>query len=53
MKRAAEEARQRGFERLTVIWDGGDDGPERFFLSVGFRAIGETSYGEVIGALEL
>ncbi len=49
----AEEARQRGFERLTVIWDGGDEGPERFFLSVGFRPIGETEYGEVLGALEL
>jgi GNAT superfamily N-acetyltransferase len=49
----AEEARQRGFERLTVIWEPGEDGPEEFFLAVGFRIIGETQYGENIGALGL
>jgi diamine N-acetyltransferase len=49
----AEEARTRGFERLTVIWEPGEDGPEEFFLAVGFRIIGETQYGENIGALGL
>ncbi|WP_375388913.1 GNAT family N-acetyltransferase [uncultured Amnibacterium sp.] len=49
----AEEARSRGFDRLTVIWDGGDKGPEDFFLHVGFRPEGETRFGEVIGALDL
>jgi len=49
----AEEARSRGFEQLTVIWEPGEEGPEDFFLRVGFRVIGETQYGESIGALDL
>lgn len=49
----AEEARQRGFTRLTAIWEPGDMGPEQFFTSIGFVPIGETMYGETIGALEL
>ena len=48
-----EEARSRGLERLTVIWERGADGPEQFFLNIGFKPIGETPYGEVIGAIEL
>ena len=49
----AEEARSRGFERLTAIWEEGEDGPEQFFLSVGFVVEGETQYGEKVGALTL
>ncbi|MGV8885939.1 MAG: GNAT family N-acetyltransferase [Microbacteriaceae bacterium] len=49
----AEEARTRGFTQLTVIWEPGEEGPEEFFLRVGFRVIGETQYGENIGALDL
>jgi len=49
----ADEARARGFERLTVIWEPGEEGPEDFFLAVGFTVIGETQYGEHIGALNL
>ncbi|GAA3582101.1 GNAT family N-acetyltransferase [Klugiella xanthotipulae] len=49
----AAEARARNFDRLTVLWERGDDGPEEFFLRVGFTPIGETTYGEVIGALDL
>lgn len=49
----AEEARSRGFERLTAIWEEGEDGPEQFFLRVGFTIVGETQYGEKIGALSL
>ena len=49
----ADEARKRGFERLTVIWEPGEEGPEAFFLAVGFRITGETQYGEHIGALGL
>lgn len=49
----ADEARTRGFDRLTVIWDRGEGGPERFFLTVGFVPVGETRFGEVIGALDL
>ena len=49
----ADEARARGSERLTVIWEPGEEGPEEFFLAVGFVVIGETQYGEHIGALAL
>jgi diamine N-acetyltransferase len=49
----AEEARSRGFERLTAIWEPGEDGPEQFFLRVGFTITGQTQYGENIGALGL
>ncbi|PRI11288.1 GNAT family N-acetyltransferase [Leucobacter massiliensis] len=48
-----EEARQRGLDRLTVLWERGEEGPEEFFLHIGFRPIGETPYGEVIGAIDL
>jgi GNAT superfamily N-acetyltransferase len=49
----ADEARSRGFDRLFVIWEPGEDGPEQFFLHIGFVVIGQTQYGENIGALEL
>ncbi len=48
-----EEARNRGVDRLTVLWERGEDGPEGFFLRLGFEPIGETPYGEVIGAIAL
>jgi diamine N-acetyltransferase len=49
----ADEARSRGFTQLTVIWEPGEDGPEQFFLRVGFKVIGQTQYGENLGAMEL
>jgi len=49
----ADEARSRGFDRLTVLWEPGEHGPEEFFLHVGFTPVGETQYGEVLGALSL
>jgi diamine N-acetyltransferase len=49
----ADEARSRGFDRLYVIWEPGEDGPEQFFLHIGFVVTGQTQYGENIGALEL
>jgi diamine N-acetyltransferase len=49
----AEEARSRGFTQLTVIWEPGEDGPEQFFLRVGFTVIGQTQYGENLGAMDL
>ena len=49
----AEEARSRGFHRLTVIWEPGEEGPEDFFLRIGFVITGETQYGENIGTLEI
>lgn len=49
----ADEAKARGYQRITVIWEPGEAGPEEFFLRIGFTPVGETAYGEVIGALEL
>jgi diamine N-acetyltransferase len=49
----ADEARKRGFARVTVVWESGEEGPERFFQAVGFHVIGETPYGENLGALDL
>ncbi len=48
-----EEARRRDAGRLTVLWERGEDGPEEFFLHIGFVPVGETPYGEVIGAITL
>lgn len=49
----ADEARSRGFEQITTLWEPGDEGPEKFFLRVGFVITGETQYGENIGTLSL
>lgn len=49
----AEEARSRGFERLTVMFEPGEDGPEAFFLHIGFVVVGETPYGEHLAALSI
>jgi diamine N-acetyltransferase len=49
----ADEARARGFQRATVVWASGEGGPEEFFKAVGFVVVGETPYGENLGALEL
>src|SRR5690606_3347809 len=34
-----EEARHRGVDRLTVLWERGEDGPEDFFLHMGFKPV--------------
>ena len=49
----AEEAKRRGFDHINVLWEPGEEGPEAFFLRIGFVDVGETAYGDVIGALEL
>ncbi len=49
----ADEARQRGFARLTALWEPGEDGPEAFFTNIGFAVEGETQYGEKFGVLTL
>lgn len=48
----ADEARRRGYDRITVLWEQADDGPEGFYLRLGFRAEGEL-FGERVGVLEL
>ncbi|MGV8851144.1 MAG: GNAT family N-acetyltransferase [Rhodoglobus sp.] len=53
VKALSEEARSRGFDRITAIWEEGDDGPEQFFLKVGFTIVGETQYGEKLGEYTL
>lgn len=47
------EAKKRGIKQVTVLWERGEDGPEAFFLRMGFKPTGETPYGEVIGAYDL
>ncbi|ROS59083.1 diamine N-acetyltransferase [Frigoribacterium sp. PhB160] len=49
----ADEARSRGFDRLTVMYEPGDDGPEDFFAHIGFTVVGETPYGEHLAALTI
>lgn len=49
----AAEARNRGFERLTVAYEPGEGGPEAFFQRIGFEVIGETQYGEHLAALTI
>ncbi|NYD66791.1 GNAT family N-acetyltransferase [Agromyces atrinae] len=49
----AEEAKRRGLDRITVLWEPDESGPGEFFHRIGFRDIGETAYGDIIGALEL
>ena len=49
----ADEAKRRGNDRLTAIWEAGDLGPEQFFLALGFEIVGQTEYGEHLGALKL
>lgn len=48
-----DEARKRGFTYVNVIYEPGENGPEQFFLRVGFKPIGETQYGETIGQRSL
>ncbi len=43
------EALNRGFDRVIAVWEDGDLGPGRFFEAMGFKVVGETPYGEVIG----
>ena len=49
----ADEAKTRGFERLTAVWEPGEAGPDQFFRTVGFVIVRETQYGENFGILQL
>ena len=48
-----EEARERGFDHVNVIYEAGEGGPEAFFRRVGFTPVGETEYGEVIAEIRV
>lgn len=50
VERVRDEARRRGYEQITVLWDPADDGPEKFYLRVGFEKTGEL-FGETVGTL--
>lgn len=49
----ADEARSRGFTRLTALWEPGQEGPEEFFIHLGFVVERQTQYGENFGVLAL
>ncbi|MFH9084549.1 GNAT family N-acetyltransferase [Streptomyces sp. NPDC017673] len=49
----AGEIRRRGGKELYVSWHPGPDGPEEFYLRLGFRKNGETSGGQTVGVLDL
>ena len=48
-----EEARTRDMNRVNVIYEAGEGGPEAFFRRVGFTPVGETEYGEVVAEISL
>jgi diamine N-acetyltransferase len=51
VEQVVAEAQRRGVERITVMWEPGDDGPQGFYLKLGFEMTGEEMFGEVVGAL--
>ncbi|GAA1955316.1 GNAT family N-acetyltransferase [Microbacterium aquimaris] len=53
IEKLLEEARERGFDKLHVIYEAGEEGPEAFFTRMGFSTVGETEYGEVIAEIRL
>jgi diamine N-acetyltransferase len=48
-----DEARRRGMDRVDVIYEAGEGGPEAFFTRVGFSPVDETEYGEVVAEIRL
>ncbi|GGX59686.1 GNAT family N-acetyltransferase [Streptomyces minutiscleroticus] len=53
VRAVAAEIRRRGGTRLTATWHPGEDGPEKFYLGLGFRLTGEMSGDQRVGELEL
>ncbi|MCX5265137.1 GNAT family N-acetyltransferase [Streptomyces sp. NBC_00199] len=49
----AAELRRRGAQEMYVTWHEGENGPEEFYLRLGFRKNGEKSEGEAVGVLRL
>jgi len=47
------KSRRRGGNRLTTTWHPGADGPEGFYVGLGFRPTGETIGGQTVGELPL
>lgn len=53
IEKLLDEARTRGMDRVDVIYEAGEGGPDVFFTRVGFVPVGETEYGEVIAEIRL
>jgi len=53
VEQVVAEAKRRGVERITVLWEPGGDGPEGFYLKLGFQPTGEELFGEIVGALDV
>ncbi len=53
VEKLLDEARERDVDRVNVIYEAGEGGPEAFFQRVGFTPVGETEYGEVIAEIRL
>ena len=53
VEKLIDEARERGFDLVNVIYEAGEEGPEAFFQRVGFTPVGETEYGEVIAEIRI
>ncbi|KDN87605.1 GNAT family N-acetyltransferase [Kitasatospora cheerisanensis] len=53
VRAVADEIRRRGGTRMTTTWHIGEDGPEAFYLALGFRPTGELSGGERVAELDL
>ncbi|MCX4763076.1 GNAT family N-acetyltransferase [Streptomyces sp. NBC_01275] len=49
----AAELRRRGAKEMYVTWHEGENGPEAFYLNLGFRKTAERSEGEAVGVLTL
>ncbi|MEU6380911.1 GNAT family N-acetyltransferase [Streptomyces sp. NPDC046909] len=49
----AAEIRGRGGKELYVSWHQGENGPENFYLNLGFRPNGEMVEGEIVGVLDI
>ncbi|MFF3930236.1 GNAT family N-acetyltransferase [Streptomyces hirsutus] len=49
----AAEIRARGGKELHVTWHPGGNGPENFYLDLGFRRNGEVVGEETVGVLDL
>lgn len=53
VKLVAQHARSRGYGKLFTSYVAGPDGPEKFYLALGFVPTGEVDHGETVAALEL
>lgn len=50
VEEVAREANRRGWQRMTVLWEEGEGGPEQFYLRCGFIPTGERLFGQVAAA---